>query len=1201
MAELPSGIVTFLFTDIEGSTRLWEQQPRQMEAALARHNELLRQAIEAHHGQIFKTVGDGFCAAFLTVEDALQAAIVAQRGLTEGKQGLKVRMAVHTGEAQAREGDYFGPALSRVARLLAAGHGGQVLVSQASAARLRACLPAEVHLRGLGEHGLRDIAGTEAIYQVLAPGLAREFPPLNTLSVAYRRGLRRAAAVSAVVLAMVAGLALAAMDQAHRANEQRRLAQAGQKALRRHLYAAQTNLAQQAWDEGDILRAQGLLEGQRPEAGQEELRGFEWRYLWRLCERGASRYTLRGQLGETYSVAFSPDGRLLATAGDDAVVTLWDRPSLRDGAPTRQPIARLEGHKDQIQSVAFSPDGKTIASGSMDRTIRLWDVAARRATAILTGHTNTVSAVAFAPDGRILASGSWDTTLRFWDVAARRQVASVVGDPHGVETMAFSPDGRLLASGGDDATAKLWDLAGLSGRARRWHPRRLATLRHPHRVHSVAFSPDRKLLATGTEDASVGLWDVATRQELATLRGHEGSVNSVEFSPDGRWLASASDDNTVKLWAGGTAGASWRPDPGAARREAFILKGHRGWVSAVAFSPDGKTLATGSTDHTVRLWSVVPSAEAELLRGHSGRVNTVAFFPDGKTLVSGGEDRMLRLWDVASGTATASLKGHQNEIWSAAISPDGKTLASGSGVPYAAAGPGELILWDLARKRELATLAREKQGVHAVAFSPDGRMLAAESEGKSVTLWDVRSRRALATLRGHRDRIWTIQFSPDGRTLATAGWSGGVKLWDVATRREVAAFLGSNIKPGSLAFSPDGKMLAVVAGGSVRLWEMATKRLVASMGRDGVVPPLAFSPDGKRLASGWSVDRISLWDVDAREAVTTLKGPESFVQSLAFSPDGSTLACGSADGRVRLWRAASFPEVDPLQLVATGGSRAVTLQWRPLSWALGYRVYRGPSGADRTRLVRLTTGPVTGDSFIDQSPGLVNGRPQTYRVAALSKSAAGRVEEGPLATRTATPVAAPPGFLGCSFNEGSRPGSVRFDAATGEIILRGSGADTWGHVDGCYFLSQPVQGDFRITVTALTRPTATNQWAKAGLMLRESLTPEARSVHLVHTPAKGIFWEWRDLTNAPTASQDFLSLTALRALKLPITLRLTRRGNVLLAEYSLDHGRSFRWAGDPVQFDPPLPKTLFAGLVITSHHVGQTSEAKFSGLEISRP
>jgi hypothetical protein len=229
MAGLPSGEVTFLFTDVEeGSPRawrakifrparevttLWEQDAEALHRTLARHDALLRTAIGAHHGHVFKTIGDAFCAAFASAQDAVQAAVGAQQALHREVPQLRVRMALHTGQAELRDGDYSGPALSRVARLLVAGHGGQILLSKATAERIQPSLPDGTRLRRLGMHRLRDLTTRELIFQLIPPELPSHFPPLNTLDVAFRRGARRATLVWVVVVAVIVSLALMAVLQ----------------------------------------------------------------------------------------------------------------------------------------------------------------------------------------------------------------------------------------------------------------------------------------------------------------------------------------------------------------------------------------------------------------------------------------------------------------------------------------------------------------------------------------------------------------------------------------------------------------------------------------------------------------------------------------------------------------------------------------------------------------------------------------------------------------------------------------------------------------------------------------------------------------------------------------------------------------------------------------------------------------------------
>ena len=491
--------------------------------------------------------------------------------------------------------------------------------------------------------------------------------------------------------------------------------------------------------------------------------------LWDTAT-GAALRVLKDQSGPVWDVAFSPDGISLASASHDGILTLWH-------VASGTVLQIFKGHTGSVRSVAFSPDGISLASASDDDTIRLWNVASGSSLRVLKGHADSVRSVAFSPDGLSLASASNDNTITLWDVASGSALRVLKGHADWVQSVAFSPDGLSFASASDDKTIRLWKVASGSS---------LRVLKsHTAYVNSVAFSPDGLSLASSSNDNTITLWDVASGSSLRILKGHVSSANrSFAFSPDGLSLASTIGDNTITLWdvASGTA---FR-----------VLKGHANSVSGIAFSPNGLSLASSSYDNTITLWNLATGAALRVLKGHANFVYTVAFSPDGLSLASASDDFTITLWDVASGATLRVFKVRLTPVETVAFSPDGLSLASAS---YNC----NITLWDVASGTALRVLEGHEYPVWGVAFSPDGRSLASASIDKTITLWNVASGTALRVLEGHADSVLSVTFSSDGLSLASGSADGTVRLWDVATGQVRATLL--KLPEGWVAFTPDGR------------------------------------------------------------------------------------------------------------------------------------------------------------------------------------------------------------------------------------------------------------------------------------------------------------------------------------------------------------------------------------------------------------
>ncbi len=585
--------------------------------------------------------------------------------------------------------------------------------------------------------------------------------------------------------------------------------------------------------------------------------------------------------------AFSPDGRVVATAGERSVI-LWD---VGSGVE----LLRFDGHEDTVWACDFSPAGTTVVSASHDHTLRLWDARSGAPIGLLEGHAGPVVGCAFSPDATRVVSASWDNTVRIWDLSPTG--GSIVVSPSG------TPQEEIDA-GGD----------------------------YRRRVDACAFSPDGTAVLS-VADRGLAEWDARTGERLrASWTGHTFCA----YSPDGGHIVSGGQALGYRSYQNVTV---WDR---AGRGEATDLIGHHDQVTDAAFSPDGQRVATASQDKTLRIRDLENGLELTTLTGHGGDVLCCAYSPDGALLASGGDDGTLRFWDTARVEQTVTAMRHQDPIWACAFSHDGSRIVSGSENLYFEERHRNLTIWDAETGEPVAQPAGHDGGVSACTFSPDDTQVASVSKRleSTVALWDSRTGAALGRLQPPTP-VEDCAFSPSGAEIIAASRDGTVRVWNLVDGSELAPLVGPQSTADTwewlqcCAFTPDGQTVA--GGGSdglLRLWDFRSGvNLGVLTGVEGSIECCAFSPDGRLLVAGGFDHTLTVWDTATRAVVTLLRGHTDVVRSCDFSPSGGWVVSGSDDGTARVWDPVGGRQIATLPVV--GGVNAVAAHPRLSRFACG--------------------------------------------------------------------------------------------------------------------------------------------------------------------------------------------------------------------------------------------------------------------------
>jgi WD40 repeat protein/transcriptional regulator with XRE-family HTH domain len=562
--------------------------------------------------------------------------------------------------------------------------------------------------------------------------------------------------------------------------------------------------------------------------------------------RGQTLYRVwQAHTGMVWSLAFSPDGRTLATGSHDGSIKSWD---LESGA-----LLWTGWHTNNINRVAFAPDGSLLASSGTDAAVRLWDP--RRGMHLETlPHPDPVCAIAWSPDGRLLVTGDIEGCIRLWEIQKSQPatcIAAIAEHTDWVIALAFAPDGSALASASWDLTINLWEVP--SGRLRQ------TFTGHTDRIQSLAWSSDGHTLASSSRDTTIWLWDIERDGARVALQGHTAEVYSVAFTPDSYNLLSSSDDGSLRLW------------DVASGQCVRVMQGYTASFLDIDWSPDGRQLASGGTDMLVTIWDVTGGTQPGVLRGHRGVVSGVGWSPDGRWLASGAWDDVISLWDPTTGACIERQQDPDNPntfFSGASWSPDGQHLASGTYLHG-------VLVWEMATNRRRWIGHQLQAWIRHVSWSPDGTRLVGGSDDGHVYVWDASDGTLLQRMQGHHGAVTCVAWNFDGTQLASGSSgrdSGEMFVWEAHSGECLRAFEGHHGMVSAVVWGREDLLVSGGSDGVLRWWEAHSGECMQMReAHQGTVQALRVSPDGSTLASCGDDGAITLWSLESGEPLRTLR------------------------------------------------------------------------------------------------------------------------------------------------------------------------------------------------------------------------------------------------------------------------------------------------------------------------------------------
>ncbi|MGQ0604159.1 MAG: WD40 repeat domain-containing protein, partial [Anaerolineales bacterium] len=632
-------------------------------------------------------------------------------------------------------------------------------------------------------------------------------------------------------------------------------------------------------------------------------------HIWEALTGELKQRIRAGIPSEPYSIEFSPTDNSLAVGYQNGMIVLWGdwtTPAIS------QTLTGPGGHSAWVNSLAFSPDGQTLASSSDDQTIQFWNVETGRPQLdpSLRAHTDWVWSVAFSPNGQAMASGGEDQSVVLWNLEGNRLDAERLPGHNGpitglVVEGAVGGQPRLLSAASDGL--RLWDLNAQPATFDTFQA--TVPVNVPFDGKSLVFTPDGRQIVAGGQDGAINVWDAETLRSVGDpIIAHSGTVWALAFSPDGVTLASGSDgDNEVHLWDFAT------------RTPITPLVGDATGIYSLAFSPDGKVIAGGTLDARIFIWEVQSRRLLQTLPAGVGYVASLSFSPDGRWLAAGGDpisgaSENLYLWHTEGYRRHGTLTGHPGWVGAVAFHPDASNPLFVSG-----GDDGTIRLWDPATLRLRGQLNVESgSAVRSLAFSPDGARLISGTFDGSIQVWDVASRSLLSVLAGHDNIVWAVDFRPDGQALASVSADQTIRVWDPASSTEIG-ILESVQNQGvhqiaELALSEDGSRLATSgAEGALVMWDLredSLPRQVLGYSETNAAS-LAFTQDGQSLTALYGAfddtiqtfraSEVQIWDLTGSAPVSRTLSVGAITitaQSLAVHPFTGLMAVGLDDGSI---------------------------------------------------------------------------------------------------------------------------------------------------------------------------------------------------------------------------------------------------------------------------------------------------------------